>query len=153
MVSEQYGLSKKEVREHCKKKRSRELPYKGNRQFKIRSVSLCLMFLELLAYWKQRRSSRSYPSIPWDLFHLIHGVWFLRKINQTPLVYSLRELDPAPNPPHFPSYVIKATLDHISNCHKSELKSLVAVLSKSPVSMSRCLIFPLQYKILLLNTF
>ncbi|KAJ7395628.1 hypothetical protein BTVI_152677 [Pitangus sulphuratus] len=45
----------------------------------------------------------------------------------------VRELDPAPNPPHFPSYVIKATLDYISNCHKSKLKSIVAVLSKSPV--------------------
>lgn len=52
----------------------------------------------------------------------------------------IRELDPAPNPPHFPSYVIKATLDHISNCHKSELKSLVAVLSKSPDSFQKILL-------------
>lgn len=58
------------------------------------------------------------------------------KKKKTSLVCSLRELDPVPNPPHFPSYVIKATLDHISNCHKSKLKSLIAVLSKSPVSMS-----------------
>ncbi|XP_065586131.1 serine-protein kinase ATM [Cyrtonyx montezumae] len=52
----------------------------------------------------------------------------------------IRELDPAPNPPHFPSYVIKATLDHISNCHKSKLKSLVAVLSKSPDSFQKILL-------------
>ncbi|XP_069739549.1 serine-protein kinase ATM [Phaenicophaeus curvirostris] len=52
----------------------------------------------------------------------------------------IRELDPAPNPPHFPSYVIKATLDYISNCHKSKLKSLVAVLSKSPDSFQKILL-------------
>ncbi|KFV19193.1 Serine-protein kinase ATM, partial [Tauraco erythrolophus] len=52
----------------------------------------------------------------------------------------IRELDPAPNPPHFPAYVIKATLDYISNCHKSKLKSLVAVLSKSPDSFQKILL-------------
>ncbi|XP_009997696.1 PREDICTED: serine-protein kinase ATM [Chaetura pelagica] len=52
----------------------------------------------------------------------------------------IRELDPAPNPPHFPSYVIKATLDYINNCHKSKLKSLVAVLSKSPDSFQKILL-------------
>uniref|UniRef100_A0A8C3EEI8 non-specific serine/threonine protein kinase n=1 Tax=Corvus moneduloides TaxID=1196302 RepID=A0A8C3EEI8_CORMO len=50
------------------------------------------------------------------------------------------ELDPAPNPPHFPSYVIKATLDYISNCHKSKLKSIVEVLSKSPDSFQKILL-------------
>ncbi|NXY15996.1 ATM kinase, partial [Atrichornis clamosus] len=50
------------------------------------------------------------------------------------------ELDPAPNPPHFPSYVIKATLDYISSCHKSKLKSIVAVLSKSPDSFQKILL-------------
>ncbi|NXP37747.1 ATM kinase, partial [Leiothrix lutea] len=52
----------------------------------------------------------------------------------------IRELDPAPNPPHFPSYVIKATLDYISNCHKSKLRSIVAVLSKSPDSFQKILL-------------
>ncbi|NXF07653.1 ATM kinase, partial [Smithornis capensis] len=52
----------------------------------------------------------------------------------------VRELDPAPNPPHFPSYVIKATLDYISNCHKSKLNSIVAVLSKSPDSFQKILL-------------
>ncbi|NXI26409.1 ATM kinase, partial [Sterrhoptilus dennistouni] len=51
-----------------------------------------------------------------------------------------RELDPAPNPPHFPSYVIKATLDYISNCHKSKLRSIVAVLSKNPDSFQKILL-------------
>lgn len=48
----------------------------------------------------------------------------------------LRELDPAPNPPFFSSYVIKATLDYLSKCHSANHKSLVAILSKTPV---RCL--------------
>ncbi|XP_053871494.1 serine-protein kinase ATM isoform X1 [Malaclemys terrapin pileata] len=50
------------------------------------------------------------------------------------------ELDPAPNPPHFPSYVIKATLDYISSCHKTKLKSIVAVLSKNPDSFQKILL-------------
>uniref|UniRef100_K7FFL2 non-specific serine/threonine protein kinase n=1 Tax=Pelodiscus sinensis TaxID=13735 RepID=K7FFL2_PELSI len=50
------------------------------------------------------------------------------------------ELDPAPNPPHFPSYVIKATLDYISRCHKTKLKSIVAVLSKNPDSFQKILL-------------
>ncbi|XP_063807673.1 serine-protein kinase ATM isoform X2 [Pseudophryne corroboree] len=51
-----------------------------------------------------------------------------------------RELDPAPNPPYFPSYVIKATLDYISSCHKSKMKSLVAILSKTPDSFQKILL-------------
>ncbi|KAK2099429.1 hypothetical protein P7K49_020777 [Saguinus oedipus] len=42
------------------------------------------------------------------------------------------DLDPAPNPPHFPSHVIKATFAYISNCHKTKLKSILEILSKSP---------------------
>lgn len=54
----------------------------------------------------------------------------------TKLLFHLRELDPAPNPPYFSSYVIKATLDYLSKCHSANHKSLVAILSKTPV---RCL--------------
>ncbi|KAM5180001.1 serine-protein kinase ATM [Mantella aurantiaca] len=50
------------------------------------------------------------------------------------------ELDPPPNPPYFPSYVIKATLNHISSCHSSKLKSLVAILSKTPDSFQKILL-------------
>ncbi|PIO33252.1 hypothetical protein AB205_0126100 [Aquarana catesbeiana] len=50
------------------------------------------------------------------------------------------ELDPPPNPPYFPSYVIKATLDYISSCHNSKLKSLVAILSKTPDSFQKILL-------------
>ncbi|XP_078513177.1 serine-protein kinase ATM [Lissotriton helveticus] len=52
----------------------------------------------------------------------------------------VRELDPAPNPPHFPSFVIKATLDYISSCHKSKLKSIVAILAKNPDSFQKILL-------------
>lgn len=44
-----------------------------------------------------------------------------------------RELDPAPNPPYFSSYVIRATLDYLSKCHSTGPKSLIAILSKTPV--------------------
>uniref|UniRef100_A0A663EF73 ATM serine/threonine kinase n=1 Tax=Aquila chrysaetos chrysaetos TaxID=223781 RepID=A0A663EF73_AQUCH len=67
----------------------------------------------------------------------------LRKYNLENVCHSAGcfwELDPAPNPPHFPSYVIKAALDYISNCHKSKLRSLVAVLSKSPDSFQKILL-------------
>ncbi|KAM4628418.1 serine-protein kinase ATM [Polymixia lowei] len=50
------------------------------------------------------------------------------------------ELDPAPNPPYFSSYVIKATLDFLSKCHGSSHKSLVAILSKTPISIQRILL-------------
>lgn len=53
-----------------------------------------------------------------------------------------RELDPVPNPPYFSSYVIKATLDYLSKCHSANHKSLVAILSKTPV---RCLIYVLVF--------
>lgn len=50
------------------------------------------------------------------------------------------ELDPAPNPPFFSSYVIKATLDYLSKCHSANHKSLVAILSKTPMSIQRILV-------------
>ncbi|XP_020498541.2 serine-protein kinase ATM [Labrus bergylta] len=50
------------------------------------------------------------------------------------------ELDPAPNPPYFSSYVIKATLDYLSMCHSTNQKSLVTILSKTPISIQRILL-------------
>ncbi|XP_022052894.2 serine-protein kinase ATM isoform X1 [Acanthochromis polyacanthus] len=50
------------------------------------------------------------------------------------------ELDPVPNPPYFSSYVIKATLDYLSKCHSANHKSLVAILSKTPISIQRILL-------------
>ncbi|KAG5269701.1 hypothetical protein AALO_G00205070 [Alosa alosa] len=50
------------------------------------------------------------------------------------------ELDPAPNPPYFSSYVIKATLGYLSQCHSTANKSLVAILSKTPASIQRILL-------------
>ncbi|XP_041796006.1 serine-protein kinase ATM isoform X2 [Chelmon rostratus] len=50
------------------------------------------------------------------------------------------ELDPAPNPPYFSAYVIKATLDYLSKCHSANHKSLVAILSKTPISIQRILL-------------
>uniref|UniRef100_UPI003AAD459E serine-protein kinase ATM n=1 Tax=Centroberyx gerrardi TaxID=166262 RepID=UPI003AAD459E len=50
------------------------------------------------------------------------------------------ELDPAPNPPYFCSYVIKATLDYLSKCHSANHKSVVAILSKTPISIQKILL-------------
>ncbi|KAM4589980.1 serine-protein kinase ATM [Fundulus diaphanus] len=50
------------------------------------------------------------------------------------------ELDPVPNPPYFSSYVIKATLDYLSKCHSANHKSLVAILSKTPLSIQKILL-------------
>ncbi|XP_072528166.1 serine-protein kinase ATM-like, partial [Salminus brasiliensis] len=49
------------------------------------------------------------------------------------------ELDPAPNPPFFSSKVIKATLHYLSSCHSANHKSLVTILSKTPMSMQKIL--------------
>ncbi|GCB70201.1 hypothetical protein scyTo_0010722, partial [Scyliorhinus torazame] len=49
-------------------------------------------------------------------------------------------MDPAPNPPYFPSAVIKATLEYISSCHKEKFKSLVAILSRNPDSIQKILL-------------
>ncbi|XP_031716383.1 serine-protein kinase ATM isoform X1 [Anarrhichthys ocellatus] len=50
------------------------------------------------------------------------------------------ELDPVPNPPYFSSYVIRATLDYLSKCHSANHKTLVAILSKTPISIQRILL-------------
>ncbi|KAK3513535.1 hypothetical protein QTP70_016470, partial [Hemibagrus guttatus] len=49
------------------------------------------------------------------------------------------ELDPAPNPPFFSSQVIKATLGYLTKCHSTSHKSLVAILSKTPMSIQKIL--------------
>uniref|UniRef100_A0A672H796 non-specific serine/threonine protein kinase n=1 Tax=Salarias fasciatus TaxID=181472 RepID=A0A672H796_SALFA len=50
------------------------------------------------------------------------------------------ELDPVPNPPYFSSDVIKSTMDYLSKCHSANHKSLVAILSKTPISIQRILL-------------
>ncbi|XP_078023307.1 serine-protein kinase ATM isoform X1 [Epinephelus lanceolatus] len=50
------------------------------------------------------------------------------------------ELDPVPNPPYFSSYVIRATLDYLSKCHSANHKSVVSILSKTPISIQRILL-------------
>ncbi|XP_006899108.1 PREDICTED: serine-protein kinase ATM [Elephantulus edwardii] len=50
------------------------------------------------------------------------------------------DLDPAPNPPYFPSHVIKATFAYISNCHKTKFKNILEILSKNPDSYQKILL-------------
>ncbi|KAM4796105.1 serine-protein kinase ATM [Rhinophrynus dorsalis] len=81
---------------------------------------------------------RNLPDIVVELLMTLHET--SSSTEETELIQFIGELDPAPNPPYFPSYVIKATLDYISSCHKSKLKSLVAILSKSPDSFQKILL-------------
>uniref|UniRef100_H0ZQW0 Serine-protein kinase ATM n=1 Tax=Taeniopygia guttata TaxID=59729 RepID=H0ZQW0_TAEGU len=92
---------------------------------------------------KQQMDSLSHSNLPEivvELLMTLHEPAGTTVEEGSDLSKYIRELDPAPNPPHFPSYVIKATLDHISNCHKSKFKSIVAVLSKSPDSFQKILL-------------
>ncbi|KAM8853870.1 serine-protein kinase ATM [Synchiropus picturatus] len=56
------------------------------------------------------------------------------------LKHFMGELDPAPNPPHFSSHVITATMEYLSKCHGANHRSLVAILSKTPISIQRILL-------------
>uniref|UniRef100_A0A8C5M9Z2 non-specific serine/threonine protein kinase n=1 Tax=Leptobrachium leishanense TaxID=445787 RepID=A0A8C5M9Z2_9ANUR len=83
---------------------------------------------------------RNLPDIVVELLMTLHETSAGAATEKSDLVQFTGELDPAPNPPYFPSYVIKATLDYISSCHKSKLKTLVAILSKNPESFQKILL-------------
>ncbi|KAM8821480.1 serine-protein kinase ATM [Eudromia elegans] len=92
---------------------------------------------------KQQTDSLSHSNLPEivvELLMTLHETPDTNTAEGAELSKYIRDLDPAPNPPHFPSYVIKATLDYINNCHKSKLKSLIAVLSKNPDSFQKILL-------------
>uniref|UniRef100_A0A8C6Z7X0 non-specific serine/threonine protein kinase n=1 Tax=Nothoprocta perdicaria TaxID=30464 RepID=A0A8C6Z7X0_NOTPE len=92
---------------------------------------------------KQQMDSLSHSNLPEvvvELLMTLHEPPDTNTEEGAHLSKYIRELDPAPNPPHFPSHIIKATLDYISNCHKSKLKSLIAVLSKNPDSFQKILL-------------
>ncbi|KAM9320664.1 serine-protein kinase ATM [Gastrophryne carolinensis] len=83
---------------------------------------------------------RNLPDIVVELLMTLHESPCGTREDEMDTSQFCRELDPPPNPPYFPSYVIKATLDYINSCHKSKLKSLVAVLSKTPDSFQKILL-------------
>ncbi|XP_077197706.1 serine-protein kinase ATM isoform X2 [Paroedura picta] len=80
------------------------------------------------------------PEIVVEVLMTLHEPVNSKPGEESALTRFTGDLDPIPNPPHFPSYVIKATLDYISGCHKTKSKSLVAVLSKYPESFQRILL-------------
>uniref|UniRef100_A0A8C3RPQ8 non-specific serine/threonine protein kinase n=1 Tax=Chelydra serpentina TaxID=8475 RepID=A0A8C3RPQ8_CHESE len=85
-------------------------------------------------------SHSNLPEIVVELLMTLHEPVNTKEGEGADLSKFTGELDPAPNPPHFSSYVIKATLDYISSCHKTKLKSIVAVLSKNPDSFQKILL-------------
>ncbi|KAL8191035.1 UNVERIFIED_CONTAM: hypothetical protein K2H54_066883, partial [Gekko kuhli] len=80
------------------------------------------------------------PEIVVEVLMTLHEPVSINPGEESALTRFTGDLDPIPNPPHFPSYVIKATLDYLSSCHKTKSKSLVAVLSKNPESFQRILL-------------
>ncbi|XP_075707708.1 serine-protein kinase ATM [Rhinoderma darwinii] len=83
---------------------------------------------------------RNLPDIVVELLMTLHESPSDGEPNKEDILQYTRELDPAPNPPYFPSSVIKATLNYISSCHKSKLKSLIAILSKTPDAFPKILL-------------
>uniref|UniRef100_A0A8C4LRV0 Serine-protein kinase ATM n=1 Tax=Equus asinus asinus TaxID=83772 RepID=A0A8C4LRV0_EQUAS len=80
------------------------------------------------------------PEIVVELLMTLHEPATSGTSQSTDLCDFSGDLDPAPNPPHFPSHVIKATFAYISSCHKTKLKSIVEILSKSPDSYQKILL-------------
>ncbi|XP_056417620.1 serine-protein kinase ATM [Hyla sarda] len=83
---------------------------------------------------------RNLPEIVVELLMTLHETPCDGEQNQRDILQYTRELDPAPNPPYFPSSVIKATLNYISSCHKNKQKSLIAILSKTPDAFQKILL-------------
>ncbi|KAG8508008.1 Serine-protein kinase ATM, partial [Galemys pyrenaicus] len=80
------------------------------------------------------------PEIVVELLMTLHEPATSSGSQSTDLSDFSGDLDPAPNPPHFPSHVIKATFAYISNCHKTKLKSILEILSKNPDSYQKILL-------------
>ncbi|KAM6159265.1 serine-protein kinase ATM isoform 2-T2 [Rhynchocyon petersi] len=80
------------------------------------------------------------PEIVVELLMTLHEPADCGASESTELSDFSGDLDPAPNPPYFPSHVIKATFAYISNCHKTKFKSILEILSKSPDSYQKILL-------------
>ncbi|XP_078258598.1 serine-protein kinase ATM [Rhinoraja longicauda] len=85
-------------------------------------------------------SLNNLPEIVVEVLNTLYDLPNQDEANGVELGKFVGPMDPAPNPPHFPSYIIKATLEYIGSCHKEKFKSLVAVLSKIPDSIQRILL-------------
>ncbi|KAH0500698.1 Serine-protein kinase ATM [Microtus ochrogaster] len=80
------------------------------------------------------------PEIVVELLMTFHETADSDASQSTDLADFSGDLDPAPNPPYFPSHVIKATFAYISNCHKTKIKSILEILSKIPDSYQKILL-------------
>ncbi|KAL1781773.1 serine-protein kinase ATM [Sigmodon hispidus] len=80
------------------------------------------------------------PEIVVELLMTLHETADSDASQSTDLGDFSGDLDPAPNPPYFPSHVIKATFAYISNCHKTKFKSILEILSKIPDSYQKILL-------------
>ncbi|XP_062983150.1 serine-protein kinase ATM [Elgaria multicarinata webbii] len=80
------------------------------------------------------------PEIVVEVLMTLHEPVHIKAGEDVDLMRFTGDLDPTPNPPHFPSYIIKETLDYISSCHKTKSKGLVGILSKNPESFQKILL-------------
>uniref|UniRef100_A0A4W3HS88 non-specific serine/threonine protein kinase n=1 Tax=Callorhinchus milii TaxID=7868 RepID=A0A4W3HS88_CALMI len=85
-------------------------------------------------------SHNNLPEIVVELLNTLYDSPDQEAAEDAELVRFAGALDPAPNPPYFPSSVILAAFDYISGCHKEKLKSLVAIISKTPDSIQKILL-------------
>ncbi|KAM6448107.1 serine-protein kinase ATM isoform 1-T2 [Liasis olivaceus] len=74
-----------------------------------------------------------------EVLMTLHEPVNIRPEENSDLINFTGDLDPAPNPPYFPSCVIQATLGYINSCYKTKSKSIIAILSKNPESFQKIL--------------
>ncbi|ETE61104.1 Serine-protein kinase ATM, partial [Ophiophagus hannah] len=81
----------------------------------------------------------SLPEIVVEVLMTLHEPINIQPEENSDLIAFTGDLDPAPNPPYFPSFIIQATLDYINRCYKTKSNGIVAILSKNPESFHKIL--------------
>ncbi|XP_026541131.1 serine-protein kinase ATM isoform X1 [Notechis scutatus] len=81
----------------------------------------------------------SLPEIVVEVLMTLHEPINIKPEENSDLITFTGDLDPAPNPPYFPSFIIQATLDYINRCYKTKSNGIIAILSKNPESFHKIL--------------
>ncbi|XP_013917836.1 PREDICTED: serine-protein kinase ATM [Thamnophis sirtalis] len=81
----------------------------------------------------------SLPEIVVEVLMTLHEPINIKSEENSDLFKFTGDLDPAPNPPYFPSFIIQATLDYLNRCFKMKSNGIIAILSKNPESFHKIL--------------
>ncbi|XP_034265463.1 LOW QUALITY PROTEIN: serine-protein kinase ATM [Pantherophis guttatus] len=81
----------------------------------------------------------SLPEIVVEVLMTLHEPINVKPEENSDLIKFTGDLDPAPNPPYFPSFIIQTTLDYINRCCKTTSNGIIAILSKNPESFHKIL--------------